>query len=103
MNDAITWTLKIQRASSDADVVRIVHEYLATWTPSEISTVAAGTWPGELPDKVGICEAAVDVVRAEMSFSGDAGSHLRLREFAAVLIASANRFGQLESPFRGTI
>lgn len=103
MNDASRWTTKIQGARSDAEVARIVRDYLASWAPAEIAAIATGVRPDGLRDRVEICEAAVEVARAELSFAGDPQAHRRLRELVAVLIAASNRFGQLEGPLRDGI
>lgn len=100
MNEASRWTTKIQGARSDAEVVRIVGDYLASCAPAEVAAIAPGLRLDALRDRVEICEAAVEVTRVELSFAGDAQAHQRLRELVAVLIASSNRFGQLEGPLR---
>lgn len=94
MNDVRRWITRIQGARSDAEVVRIVQDYISTLASTEIA--AQISWK-ELSDRVGICEAAVDVARAELSFAGDSQSHQKLKELVAVLIAASNRFGQLEA------
>lgn len=97
MNDATAWIALIRRARSDEEVVRIVREYLAAFAPTRAFGVCDRNPGRELCDRIGICEAAVDVARAELSFAGDPQSHRQLKELATVLVAASERFVQLET------
>ena len=56
---------------------------LASWAPAEIAAIATGVRPDGPRDRVEICEAAVEVAKAELSFAGDPQAHRRLRGLVA--------------------
>lgn len=94
------WIDRIRVARSAGQVVQLVRDYLATWTPSEIGEIPPAAWPGAVSSEEEITAAAVQAKFEELRFTEDSAARAAVHELVEILGAAASRFGQLSSPFR---
>ena len=81
-----SWIGQIENAHSTADVVAIVRDYIALWSPEEIAALPADVRPGRLRDEADIADLHDRLVEAYRTTraSGDALATLqRLTGFMA--------------------
>jgi hypothetical protein len=93
------WVTRILGSQSEFEVITVVRQYLATWTPSEIAEIPERAWPGEVSAKSEICDAAVQAKIDELRCMDDGPMRVSLHELGEVLATASTRFGQLSSPF----
>jgi hypothetical protein len=81
-----SWIGQIENAGSIADVVSIVRDYIALWSPDEIAALPPSVRPGRVRDESDVADLHERLVEAYRSTraSGDALSTLqRLTGFMA--------------------
>ena len=88
------WFGLLRAASSQDDVVRIVREYLAQWSPAAIATLAPALRPGKFFVPEDVMAYTVDLVR-QRQFTMDPHSVPELHEMANFFGFASYRLSQL--------
>ncbi len=92
------WRAAIQAAPTKAAVQKVIRDYLDAIMPSDL-----GRMPPEchLPLSKGdedVEGAAVELVRAELCFAGDAETAAVLHEIVHTFVAASHRIASIETP-----
>lgn len=66
----LTWQERLDHAATEADVVDVVRDYLATLTPQEYGSLPRALRPGKIVDANDITTYAFDLVREECHDEG---------------------------------
>ena len=91
----IAWYHLIDNATTSAEVVSAARDYLASWTPHEISLLPERCRPGKLRDASDI-EFLHDLVIEEYRNSHASGEGLsRLQELTSFLVRASQRLAEL--------
>jgi hypothetical protein len=91
----IAWYHLIENATTSAEVVAASRDYLASWTPHEISLLSERCRPGKLRDASDI-EFLHDLVVDEYRNSHASGEGLsRLQELTSFLVRASQRLAEL--------
>lgn len=91
----VTWTERLNSATSEAEVVSVVREYLALLTPEELSALPEACRPGKLVDGADLASYAVEMVRHRSSDGLEASD--RTHRIAALLTSASTRLSALSS------
>ena len=95
-----TWRSHIQHAHSEADVVRLVQDYLKTWLPSDLEKLPESCRDLSFEDADALLGLAVHLTTCELMFKGNDESRDVLQEIARTFVLAAIRIGQLRpGPF----
>lgn len=91
----IAWYHQLEDANSSVEVVGIARDYLASWTPHDISRLPQNVRPGKLRDASDIellHEALIDEYRTSQA----SGEELaRLQELTSFVVRAAQRIAEL--------
>lgn len=85
------WRTRIQLASDIDQLVRIVREYLATWTHDQLAPLPVEVGATALCSSVDLSARAVLASQADLRWKGDQKTARLLREMALTLGAAASR------------
>jgi len=91
------WRRRIQLASDIDQLVRIVREYLATWTPAQLESLPLEVGATALCDSADLSARAVLAAQADLRWKGDEAGGRLVREMALTLSAAASRLRFLTS------
>ena len=78
------WKALLDDAETERDLVLLARDYLATWTPQEISELPLDCRPGPVRDGEDIIQWAFDYTRRHIGYEEDphvAAALLKLRTF----------------------
>ena len=64
------WLIVLQAAENERDVVMIAKDYLATWSPLEISRLPLSCRPGRINDGADVVYLAFTLAQEHVSFRG---------------------------------
>lgn len=91
----IAWYHQLEDATSAVEVVSIARDYLASWTPHELSKLPQSVRPGKLRDASDIellHEALIDEFRTSQA----SGEELaRLQELTSFVVRATQRIAEL--------
>jgi hypothetical protein len=88
----LTWQERFDRASTEAEVVDVVRDYVATLTPEEYGSLPAALRPGKIVDANDITTYAFDLVREECH---DEGIQHMVQRLAHVMSRASIRLSQI--------
>lgn len=91
------WRGRIQLASDIDQLVRIVREYLAIWTPDQLASLPLEVGATALADSSDLSARAVLAAQADLRWKGDEAGGRLMREMALTLSAAASRLRFLTS------
>ena len=91
------WRRRIQLASDIDQLVRIVREYLAIWTPDQLASLPLEVGATALADSSDLSARAVLAAQADLRWKGDEAGGRLMREMALTLSAAASRLRFLTS------
>jgi hypothetical protein len=94
------WQSLIQVAPNDAAVIALVRRYLGTLSEDEFQRVPRACRPTLPTTREEVSSWAVEMVRTEMTFSGDSVAAALLHQMAVVFSEAATRFAQLAQEAR---
>jgi hypothetical protein len=92
------WAVQFAASRSEADVVRIANEYLATWLPSDFESLPAECRVGVLTNADELAHAAVTFTQCELQVAPHGPAAAILTSLSEVFIAAQVRVRQLRSP-----
>jgi hypothetical protein len=91
----IAWYHLIENSTSGPEVVAVARDYIASWTPHEISLLPEPCRPGKLRDAYDI-EVLHDCLVEEYRSSHATGEELsRLQELTSFLVHAMQRLAEL--------
>ena len=92
------WALMFASSRSEADVVRLANEYLATWLPSDFEHLPPECRVTEVASAEDIAHAAVTFTQCELQARPESPAAAILASLTEVFIAAQSRVRQLRSP-----
>jgi hypothetical protein len=95
---AAEWAAMMSTTQSEAHVLRMAAEYLATWLPSDLEQLPAECRTGRLQTVDDVGHLAVTFTQSELSTPPGTPAASTLASLALVFIAAQNRLRQLRSP-----
>src|SRR3954470_12448816 len=76
------WQGRLDQAMTREDVVGVARDYMALWSPNELSCLPANLRPGKLVDSDDVSDCALRFIQAEMGRGTEAETHVgKLRAF----------------------
>jgi hypothetical protein len=94
------WQSLIQVAPNEDAVIALVRRYLGTLSETQFQRMPADFRPSLPSTREEVAGWAVQMVRAEMKFSGDSEAAALLRQMAIVFSEASTRFAQLAQAAR---
>jgi len=92
------WSQLFASSRTEADVVRVANDYLATWLPSDFEVLPAECRITSLSGADELANAAVTFTRFELQVAPDTSAQFVLGALSEVFIAAQLRLRQLRSP-----
>lgn len=89
------WRNEIQSAASESDVASALRKYAASILPSDIAALPPAVHEVLSRADADIPGNAVELVRQELRFHGDAEARAVLNEIAHTFIVASSRLGQI--------
>lgn len=89
------WRHLIQAAQDEEAVARVISEYAHSLLPSDIAFLPKAVHNVLSHPEVDIAGHAVDLVRVELAYTGDAEAAAVLHQITTTFIAASNRLGQI--------
>jgi hypothetical protein len=89
------WLFTLNAASSEKDVLAAVRDYLATWTPLEISRIPEDCRPGKIACAEDVGDFAFRLSQAHLSFNGPITDRLLLDRLMSFFVHANARVAQL--------
>jgi len=90
-HDAVTWQSRLDNAGSEREVVSIVREFLAQFTPSEIGAIPEHCRPGKIVDAEDVTTCAFELARYDCRGDGETV----MSKLVAFFSNAARRLSQL--------
>ena len=91
------WPNMLDSARTEHDLVTIVREYIATWTPEELGRLPASCRPGKVNDAEDVSELAFGLASAHIAFSGELPDRLLLERLMSFFTHAATRLAALQA------
>jgi len=88
----LTWQERFDGAATEAEVVDVVRDYVATLTPQEVGSLPPALRPGKIVDANDITTYAFDLVREECH---DEGIQHMVQRLAHILSRASIRLSQI--------
>ncbi|HET6264350.1 MAG TPA: hypothetical protein VFD95_05820 [Usitatibacter sp.] len=95
----MTWQDQLDRASTEAEVVALVREFMATVSPLEAAGLPESLRPRRIADAHDVTSYAFDLVRGDVA--DDEGSQRSLHRLAHFLSRASVRLAEILSERRG--
>ena len=89
------WLYTVNAAQSEKEVVAAARDYIATWTPLEISRLPADCRPERILDAESISDYAYRLSRAHLEFQGALTDRLLLERLMGFFGHAAARISSL--------
>jgi len=89
---------RLRIATSEAEVIGLVRDFLAEWRPEELALVPRVCRPGKMRDGEDIADCAFALTQARMA---EAESHPLVLEMENFFAHACTRISELEGTFRG--
>jgi hypothetical protein len=99
----LSWMQQIDAAKSPFEVVAVARDYLASWTPDELSRLPTACRPGRVKDEQDIDELHVCLVEeyARNRLAGDALA--ALQKMTSFIVRASVRVAELRSDDDGPV
>ena len=91
------WPNILDGARTEQDVVTIVREYVATWSPEELGRLPAACRPGKITDAEDVSDLAFCLTSAHLSFSGPLADRLLLERLMGFFTHAGTRLAALNA------
>jgi hypothetical protein len=95
------WLSQVQGARSEDELVRVIKEYLASWTPDELARLPEECQPRIVDGRDDVLAWAVVLARGDLKFSGDPLVAAQLHELATLFTAAGMRLPRLGEDGKG--
>jgi hypothetical protein len=89
-------TDKLRTATSEADVVDLVRDYMGEWLPEEIAQLPLDCRPGKLRDSEDLNDLALNLARACVSFEVEPEQLRAIEEMDAFVGQAVRRIAEIE-------
>ena len=89
------WKALLDDARSERDLVTLVRDYLATWTPEEIAALPPDCRPGPMRDAEDITFWAFEYTRRHIASEGDPAMAMPLLKLRTLFGHAAARLSQV--------
>lgn len=89
------WLHALNSADSERDILETARDFLASWTPTEISRLPESCRPGRMGGGEDINEFAYRLAQQHLDFSGDREDRLLLERMMAFFVHAASRLAQV--------
>lgn len=93
------WWNQLKDTASEAEVVSLTREFLAAWTPEQLTGVPEDARPGRINNGDDIRELALTLKRANFDFVGEELDALLLEKMSAFFSEAAFHLSRLAEPF----
>lgn len=97
------WLARLDAASGERELLVVVKDYVASWSPLELSRLPWDAHPGPLKGAADVSEYAVRVTQARLNFMGSVTDGLLLDRMMSFMTHAAMRLAQAASLFRAGI
>jgi len=94
------WRFSVEAAQSERDLVIAVRDYLATWSPGDLSLLAEDCRPGRITSGEDICDMAFKLSQAHLTFEGSSAERRVFERMMSFFLHAAERFAQLVATHR---
>ena len=91
------WLFTVNAAQSEKEVISAARDYLATWTPLEISRLPADCRPERILDAESISDYAYRLSRAHLEFHGALTDRLLLERLMSFFGHAAARISAIKA------
>jgi hypothetical protein len=91
------WPNVLDAARTEQDLVKIVREYVATWSPEELGRLPAPCRPGKITDGEDVSDFAFCLARAHLSFSGALADRLLMERLMGFFTHASARLAALQA------
>ena len=93
----LDWRRHLARAPTEHEIVNLTREYVATWSPEEISRLPADCRPGRIVDGEDISQWAYDLARAHTSLRYDDEQDALLMRMLAFMSEASVRLAEVKA------
>jgi glutaminase len=91
------WIPLLHSCASEAELARVLREYLATIPPKDLAAIPAGADVASFEQAVDMAGIAVILAREELLFRGDDDARAMLNSVSTVFSAAATRLAEIQS------
>ena len=91
------WPHVLDGATNEQDLVAIVRNYLATWSPEEIARLPVSCRPGKVIDGEDVSDYAFRLASSHVDFSGPLADRLLLERLMGFFTHAAARFAAMQA------
>jgi len=91
------WPNVLDGARNELDLVNVVREYVATWSPEELGRLPVSCRPGKITDGEDVSDFAFCITCAHLSFSGALADRLLLERLMGFFTHAAARLAALQA------
>jgi hypothetical protein len=91
------WLYLLNTAESEMQVVGVARDFVATWSPLEISRLPASSRPGRLADEGDVSDLAYRLTRAHLTYTGSVTDWLLLERMMNFFVQANTRIGELHA------
>jgi hypothetical protein len=95
-----TWIGQIENARSIADVVSIVRDYIALWSPEEIAALPPSVRPGRVRDESDVTDLHGRLVEAYRTTRASGDALVTLQRLTGFMARASIRVAELGGPLR---
>jgi hypothetical protein len=93
-----SWIGQIENASSIADVVSIVRDYIALWSPNEIAALPPAVRPGRVRDESDVTDLHERLVEAYRTTRASGDALATLQRLIGFMARASIRIAELGGP-----
>ena len=90
------WPNVLDGARTELDLVNVVREYVATWSPEEWGRLPVSCRPGKITDGEDVSDFAYCLARAHLSYNGPLADRLLLERLMGFFTHAASRLAALQ-------
>ncbi|HWH40938.1 MAG TPA: hypothetical protein VNU21_13940 [Usitatibacter sp.] len=91
------WIPLLQRCVSEADLVRVLRDFLETIPPSDLAEIPAGAGVATFESALDVAGIAVSLAREELLYAGNDSGRQLLHAVTKVFAAAAARLAEIQS------
>ena len=94
---AADWLYLLNTSESDTQAVAVARDFVATWSPLEISRLPASCRPGRLADANDVSDLAYRLTNAHLRYTGSVTDWLLLERMMNFFVQANARIGELHA------
>ena len=97
------WTMRLQLAATQAEVVRVANDFLASWGDDEFSRLPMECRPPAIASIDDLNHFAYELTRAQLAFDGSLGTGLLVDRMTVFFAYASARSAQLSHLSRARV